>query len=103
LVAAVQVSGDRIQVQTNESKDLITGPGNGPYLLGFYEFSRDFKLQSASLSDTYWALHRRLEQEGRIHHSAAQCPDRQIGRRVRLWLNNRGWIVPEPPAIASPN
>lgn len=103
VVAAVQVSGDRIQVQTNEGKDLITGPGNGPYLLGFYEFSMDFKLLSASLSDTYWNAHRKLEQEGKIHHTAEQCPDRNIASRVRLWLANRAWTSPELPNVHSPN
>jgi DNA-binding winged helix-turn-helix (wHTH) protein len=102
-VAAVQVSGHRIQVQTNEGKDIITGPGNGPYLLGFYEFSTDFKLLSASLSDTYWNAHRRLEQEGKIHHTAEQCPDRKIASRVRLWLTNRGWTSPELPTVQAPN
>jgi hypothetical protein len=103
VVAAVQVSGDRIQVQTNEGRDPIVGPGNGPYLLGFYEFSTDFKLLSASLSDTYWTLHRRLEQEGRIHHTAEHCPDRQIAARVRLWLANRAWTTPELPTVHAPN
>jgi DNA-binding winged helix-turn-helix (wHTH) protein len=100
VVGAVQVSGDRIQVQTNEGKD---PSGSAPYLLGFYEFSRDFKLVSASLSDTYWTLHRRLEQEGQIHHTAEQCPDRQIASRVRLWLTNRGWTAPETPTVQAPN
>jgi len=99
----VQVSGDRIQVQTNEGKDIITGPGNSPYLLGFYEFSTDFKLLSASLSDTYWNAHRRLGQEGKIHHGAAQCADRNIATRVRLWLNNRGWVAPDAPVVPAPN
>jgi hypothetical protein len=103
VVMAVEVSGESIQVQTNESKDPIIGAGNGPYLLGFYEFSKDFKLLSASFSDTYWTLHRRLEQEGRIHHTAEKCPDRQIASRVRLWLTNRGWTAPETPTVQAPN
>jgi len=98
--AAVQVSGDRIQVQTNESKD---PSGSAPFLLGFYEFSQDFKLLSASFSDTYWTLHRRLELEGKIHHTAEQCPDRNIAGRVRLWLTNRGWTTPEAPTVQAPN
>jgi hypothetical protein len=31
------------------------------------------ELQSATHSDGYWELHRRLEREGRIDHSAGGC------------------------------
>ncbi len=100
IAMAVQLTGERIQIQTNEGKD---PNGFAPFLLGFYELSPDFKLLSASFSDTYWTLHRQREQEGKIHHTAEQCPDRKIAGRVRLWLAHRGWTVPEPPIVQAPN
>jgi hypothetical protein len=41
-----------------------------------YELSTDGAVRHASVSDDYWTAHRALEREGRIAHSADDCPER---------------------------
>jgi hypothetical protein len=56
-----------------------------------YEFSLDLELRCAYFDDRYWDIHSRLEAEGRINHSRADCPDRGGPRLVRSWDPKNGW------------
>lgn len=67
------------------------------------DFSADFTPLRARASDPYWAWHARLEQQGRIHHRAADCPERR-GFTIREWQRGRGWsevFVPSDDATKS--
>jgi DNA-binding winged helix-turn-helix (wHTH) protein len=87
-VGALRVSDTRIEVQTYEGKE----PSQSFVSIGaFYEFNKAFELVSVSLADTYWAAHQRYEREGKIHHTASQCPDRSLATRVRIWTANENW------------
>jgi len=55
--------------------------------------------RSFTLTDGYWALHRRMEAEGVLKHSADQCHDRSQARPVRKWTPLQGWINLSVPAI----
>jgi hypothetical protein len=100
LATSLVIEPDRFQVHTFEGRD---PNGNGRYLEGFYEFTKDFDLVSASLGDAYWELHRQMEKQGKIHHAAAQCPDRLMAKRVLELLPDFGWVTPKPPAERAAN
>jgi len=87
-VGALRVSDTRIEVLTYEGKEPSQ---NFVSLAAFYEFNKEFELVSVSLADTYWAAHQRYEREGKIHHTASQCPDRSLATRVRIWTANENW------------
>lgn len=38
----------------------------------------------------YWMEHQALETQGKIHHPAQMCPDRDASR-VRVWTSSEGW------------
>jgi len=62
-----------------------------------YEFSTSLDVVSASYSDQYWELHKALESQGKIHHTRAQCPDRDGPRSIDVWEPATGWrTVPIP-------
>lgn len=93
-IQSIVVETDRIQVHTYEG----TQPTSiAHYLQGYYEFTKDFELKSASLGDLYWQAHRLYESQGKIHHSAEQCPDRSIGSRLREYTGAGGWLAPNVP------
>jgi hypothetical protein len=56
-----------------------------------YDLSDNFVPQSAWVSDQYWALHRQMESEGKIHHTVEQCPERTQPQTVRMWSPEDGW------------
>jgi hypothetical protein len=55
-----------------------------------FEFDPAGKLQRARPSDALAEWHRRLEQEGRLTHRAAACPD-ITSVKVRYWTPATGW------------
>lgn len=65
-----------------------------------YTLSRDFTVQSVTMSDRYWETHRRLEHEGRVNHSVDSCPERR-GVEGRVWTPADGWTVVRVPNTAS--
>ena len=65
--------------------------GEGPNIASIiYEFGADGALQGARPADSFWEWHKRLEGEGRIAHSAADCPHRN-GLEVQRWTRAAGW------------
>jgi len=58
-------------------------------------------LISLNFCDTYWRLHRRLEQGGKIKHSAEDCPERAHPPEVREWHNGAWHTVPTRSEFAS--
>ena len=90
-IQSILVEADRIQVHTYEGKDFT---GGSTYLEAYYEFTRDFALTSASMSDSYWQVHAEFEKRHRITHSAKQCPDRSIGSRMREYTSAGAWLAP---------
>ena len=59
----------------------------------YYELSPDaeMRLISTAFSDTYWRLHKELEEEGKIKHTRERCPERDGPRGVRVWEPASGW------------
>jgi len=86
---SVELTPDVIRVTTFEGSSPLPGRSDTS-LRAHYEFTRDFDLKYASLDESYWEMHRALEKQGRIQHSADDCPDRAIARRVRVWIPYQG-------------
>jgi len=85
--AVIQVVGDRVLVRTIEvPSETAIGAVDA-----IYEFTRDFEFVRASFSDRYWEMHRSLEMQGVLHHTQAQCPDRNGPREVFMWDPASGW------------
>lgn len=65
------------------------------------ELSPTLEVLSASYGAGYWALHRRLELDGFLTHSADACP--AAVPRVRRWTAATGWLdaMPAPPASSA--
>ncbi len=88
-VIDVTVTAFGFEVQTSE----------GLATTAIYDFGLDFTLRRARFGERYWDWHRRLEAEGRIHHSVAECPDRFGPGPVAAWSPDRGWQELRPQAF----
>jgi hypothetical protein len=87
----IRVFDDRIEVRAAEIPDQYS----------IFEFSPGFALRSVSVSDLYWKLHEKLEKEGRIHHSTAQCRQDIAMKKIRTWTSKTGWTELMPQAVWS--
>lgn len=77
-----------------------TWASNGPApnaWIGYALSNHDLAPQAAWMSDSYWALHRRLEMEGLLRHTADACPERTGFRTVRVWQPKTGWSEARVP------
>jgi len=75
--ASVARVGDRVTVTTSEI-------GNSP-ATAIYEFSSDMRFLRARYSEPYWDAHAKLEREGRLTHTRANCPERDGPREIHVW------------------
>jgi hypothetical protein len=83
--AVLERSADRMIVRTIEMP-LVTHAVDA-----VYEFTPSLELVRAAFSDRYWEMHASLEQQGKISHTRAQCPDRDGPREVEVWEPQTGW------------
>jgi len=65
--------------------------------IGYALSNHDLAPQAAWMSDSYWALHRRLEMEGVLRHTADAWPERTGFRTVRVWQPKTGWSEARVP------
>ena len=79
---------NRIVLTTGEAHD-----NSGASLL--FELTPDLRVSRMSTSDSYWLKHRALEQEGRLKHSAKDCPDLTDAKILRTWTRDAGWTMEE--------
>jgi hypothetical protein len=86
--AHVAVIGDRVLVTTIEIAN--------SNVAGIYEFDRELRFLRAQYSQSYWDTHRRLELEGKIHHSGDACPERDGPAAIRVWDARDGWLRVRP-------
>jgi hypothetical protein len=85
LVRLIRVNERRLQVGTTETDSPMQ-------LWASYELSENFDGDSVAMSDGYWQLHRKLEQEGKIHHTVENCPERTAPKIIRRFDPTHGWI-----------
>ena len=76
------------------------GPGNGTLAT----VTEDLQVTRLTHSDQYWQVHQELENEGRLTHSAEQCPERTLPIDVRKWTPAAGWsmLSVPPQTLSSP-
>jgi hypothetical protein len=67
---------------------VMIGEGGGASVLMLDE---DFSIESFQFSDRYWAAHERFEREGRLDHTAKDCPELRKPREVKEWTPETGW------------
>jgi len=80
LVQYASVAGSQLKISLDERA------GSAIALIG-----PDLTFSSFVLSDNYWALHRTLEQQNRINHTAEQCPERTRSYAIEQWTAATGW------------
>lgn len=83
-VVGIDILQNRTKVMTREVEDPRYG-----FSEAIFEFSHGFELLLAQPGDSYWNLHRILEQEGRVRHSGRNCPDRDGLPTPREWRQGR--------------
>ena len=71
-----------------------------PTIRSIYRFSPALMPLSVARSDAYWAMHRQLEDQGRVSHTAAECPDRTAAI-VRAWQPGKEWTDLQVPYDAT--
>lgn len=86
--AEIRVVGELIEAHTYEAL-----PDPGARLI--FGFSRDLRLVSAAASDS-WAIHDRLQREGRLDHAAKDCPFYRSPPAVRSWDPSGHWADLRP-------
>lgn len=85
--ALIEVMNDRVIVRTLEvPKELSQGA-----IDGVFEFTPSLELVRASYSGRYWETHRSLELQGTLHHTQAECPDRNGPHDLLVWEPATGW------------
>jgi hypothetical protein len=89
-VRHIRKLGDSIEIRTSE---VGAGAGEGQ---GIFELSGNFDVRAASMTDLYWAEHRRLEAAGQLKHTPENCPERLKGRRVQVWEPERREVYVKP-------
>jgi hypothetical protein len=50
-------------------------------------FGPDGTVKDVTLGDVYWGRHRNLEAEGKLHHSASDCPELTKPHEIVTWTN----------------
>jgi len=80
--ARVALVGDRIIVTTTEADPQTA--------TAIYEFDRNMQFVRARYSEAYWDTHGRLEREGRLTHTRANCPEREGPPVIHVWDSAAG-------------
>jgi len=74
---------------------VAAGGANMAVLL--YEFSATGEPRSVMPSGSFPAVHRRFEEEGKLHHSWAECPELHRPLTIRHWRRGSAWQDQEVP------
>jgi len=91
-VLSVRVTGDQVEVIKGSS--IEKEHEHVHYIL---RADKGFRPISMRFNSDYDASHRKLEQEGRLHHSLAQCPERLHPRPIKMWTPSGGWTEIQLP------
>jgi hypothetical protein len=95
LVRFIHVSSSGVEVRTEEVPESPTSPN----VYGIYELSENLGIKNVSVTSAYWDRHRKLEDEGKIAHSAERCRARTAPPRVRVWEPEKGWHEVGPSVL----
>jgi len=94
-VTQIRVVGNQVEVITGG-----TEKENRAFVHYMLKADQDFRAATVRFNSDYDMLHRKYEQEGRLHHTLAQCPERLHPRPIKIWTPATGWseiqIAPTP-------
>jgi hypothetical protein len=85
-VVTIQASPEGFDVRTLESDIADENP-----VMRHYVLSPDLRLERSYPDDNAWPYHERLEREGRLSHSVADCTMFRRAPMARVWDSTRGW------------
>ena len=91
------LDGPHLKIATDE------GFGEGS-IVGI---SPDLRVVEFERADRYWQAHRTFEKQGRIAHTADDCPERAVAHEMQVWTARGGWTQYTvtsriaPPVISS--
>jgi hypothetical protein len=96
-VYKIEVTDDEMELRKKE-----TEWGIGAQSLYLLKSDGVIRPVSVRFETSYDRLHDKLEREGKINHSLANCPERLRPRPVRMWTPEGGWTeVRLEPGLAS--
>jgi hypothetical protein len=75
----------------------LVGAASDNSAILLYEFSGETEPRSVMPSGSCPTVHRRLEEQGRLNHTWAACPELQEPLMIRHWRRGRGWQDQEVP------
>jgi len=75
----------------------LVGAASDNSAILLYEFSGETEPRSVMPSGSCPTVHRRLEEQGRLNHTWAACPELQEALMIRHWRRGRGWQDQEVP------
>jgi hypothetical protein len=95
-VSEISFAGEVLELAIDESRP----PNRSTRMISFsIDLPSQLVPQRFDFDDNHKSVHRRLEAEGKLHHSFEQCPDRLHPDPLRLWTPETGWtLVSVPPA-----
>jgi hypothetical protein len=82
-----------ITVQTREV------PGSD----AFFDFSQDLRPERVAYGDSYRAVHKRFEREGRIKHSYKDCPERKSPAILTIYDERGNVSTVKVPRVPTPD
>jgi hypothetical protein len=89
-VKNIMLSGPNLRITA------FQGNGDSEYLV-----SPNFAISSFQYTGSYWGAHKQLELQGRLDHTAEECPEQTAPVEVREWTPALGWrqqmVMPRPP------
>jgi hypothetical protein len=88
-VVAIDSFPDRVLVHVQEVDR--TAIETYSLMEAIYEFTPEMQIRGFRFSDQYWDFHRHLELEGKLKHSAIDCPERTRPHLIRSWSPSSGW------------
>jgi len=86
-VIEVSVRDEQIQLRKKE----LNTTSNSAATIYLLRAHGDLRPVSVRFDSGYDMLHRKLEQEGRIHHTLEECPERLHPRPIQMWTPAGSW------------
>ena len=95
-VTQIQESGGQIELVKTETQ----GPGDQARVYYLLDAVDGFRVTAVRFNSGYDTMHRKYEQEGKLHHSLKTCPERLHPRPIKMWTPSRGWTEIQLPPMA---
>jgi len=95
-VTQIQESGGQIELVKTETQ----GPGDQARVYYLLDAVDGFRVTAVRFNSGYDTMHRKYEQQGKLHHSLKTCPERLHPRPIKMWTPSKGWTEIQLPPMA---